>query len=187
MKKYQYSILAVAIIVCMYACSPALKVTSDYDKSVNFQPYKTFTLDTIKISQLVSQLNQNRIINSVKSEMTKKGFTESSTPDMLVHVTAIVKNEQSTSSTTDFYGYGGGFRPYLWGGGMGATGYTTYNVQDYKDGSLIIDIVDAKSHNLIWEGIGNEEIDKPSKDPDAAIAAAVASILAKYPPGTAKK
>jgi hypothetical protein len=70
---------------------------------------------------------------------------------------------------------------------MGATGYTTYNVQNYKDGSLIIDIVDAKSKNLIWEGIGNEEIDKPLKDPDTAIPAAVASILAKYPPGAQAK
>ena len=44
-----------------------------------------------------------------------------------------------------------------------------------------------RQKNLMWEGIGNEEIDKPSKDPDAAIAAAVASILAKFPPGTQTK
>jgi hypothetical protein len=113
MKKHQYLTLALAVAVCICACSPALKVTSDYDKAVNFQPYKTFALDTVKISQLVTQLNQNRIINAVKAEMTKKGFTESADPDMLVHVTAILKNEQSMSSTTNMYGYGGGFRPYM--------------------------------------------------------------------------
>lgn len=89
------------ILICMYACSPSMKVTTDYDKAANFQQYKTFALDTVRISEQISQLNQTRIINAIKSEMTKKGFTESSSPDMLVHVTAIIKNEQSMSSTTN--------------------------------------------------------------------------------------
>jgi hypothetical protein len=68
-----------------------------------------------------------------------------------------------------------------------STGYTTYSVDEYKDGSLIIEVVDAKTKNLLWEGIGNKEIDKPAKDLDAAVKDAVAKILAGYPPGAAKK
>jgi hypothetical protein len=52
---------------------------------------------------------------------------------------------------------------------------------------LIIEVVDAKTKNLLWEGIGNKEIDKPAKDLDAAVKDAVAKILAGYPPGAAKK
>lgn len=169
------------------SCSPGLKVTSDYDKSTSFTQYKTFGVDTMRMSQSVSQLNQNRIIKAVKSEMTKKGFTESTSPDLLIHISAIFEKQKSISSTTDYYGYGGFYRPYMWGGGMGATGYTTYNVQNYTDGSLIIDIADAKTKNLLWEGIGNKEIDKPAKDPDAAIAEAVNKILANFPPGAVAK
>jgi hypothetical protein len=87
---------------------------------------------------------------------------------------------------TNFYGYGGAYRPYGWNGGM-ASANTTYNVQEYKDGSLIIDIVDSKTKKLVWEGIGNKEIDKPLKDPDKLISTAVASILAGFPPGSQKK
>jgi hypothetical protein len=181
-----YFLCSVAVI-SIVSCAPALKVTSDYDKSVNFSQYKTFALDTFHVSESLSQLNQNRIINAVKAEMTKKGFTESTTPDMLVHMTAIFKNEKSVSATTDYYGYGGYYRPYAWGGGVGSTGYTTYNVQNYIDGSLIVDIVDAKSKNLLWEGIGNKEINQEVKDPDTAVPAAVNKILAAFPPGAATK
>jgi hypothetical protein len=96
-----------------------------------------------------------------------------------------LKDKQSVSSNTNYYGYGGYYRPYGWGGGMGATGYTTYNVQEYKDGSVIIEVVDAKTKNLLWEGIGNKEIDKPIKDPDTKIPLAIQKIMESFPPGMA--
>lgn len=186
MKKYIFILLGLSTFM---ACSPSLKVTSDYDKAVSFQPYKTFAINTVDSSkQAISQLNEDRIINAIKSELSKKGFTENTaSPDLLVHAVTVLKDRKSVSSNTDYYGYGGGYRPWGWGGGMGVTGYTTYNVQDYKDGSLIIDIADAKTQKLVWEGIGNKEIDKPLDNPDAEIAAAVASILAKFPPGAVAK
>jgi hypothetical protein len=177
----------VLMIIVASSCSPSLKVTSDYDKSTSFEQYKTFTIDTARISESFSQLNQNRLINAVKTEMIKKGFTQSTSPDILVHVSAIFQEQKSVNSTTDYYGYGGVYRPYKWGGGVGATGYTTYNVQNYIDGSLIIDVADAKTRSLLWEGIGNKEINKPAKDPDKAITEAVSKILANFPPGATSK
>jgi hypothetical protein len=188
MKRCLQVLSAVILIAILFAsCTPSLKVTSDYDKHANLSQCKTFVVDTLNASQSLSQLNINRINNAVTSEMTKKGFSQSSTPDLLVHVSAILKDKASLSSTTNYYGYGGFYRPYAWGGGLGATGYTTYNVENYKDGSLIIDIADAKTKNLLWEGIGNKEIDKPSKDPEKEISSAVASIMANFPPGGTNK
>jgi hypothetical protein len=188
MKLFQsLQVACIPVAIALASCSPSLKVTSDYDKSANFKQYKTFALDTFRASQSLSQLNQNRIANAVKAEMVNKGFTESTAPDLLVHISAIFEKQKSVSSTTDYYGYGGFYRPYAWGGGMGATGYTTYNVQSYIDGSLIVDIADAGTKHLLWEGIGNKEIDKPVKDPDTAIPAAVSKIMAGFPPDALKK
>jgi len=181
-------ILVVVFLVTLAACSSTVKVTSDYDKNVNFQQYKTFAIQPMDSISSISQLNQNRIVAAVKSQLTKKGLTEDmSNPDLLVNVAAILKDKRSVSSTTDYYGYGGAYRPWGWGGGMGSTGYTTYNVTDYKEGSLIVDIADSKNKSLVWEGIGNKDIEKPAKDPDAAINAAVEKIMASFPPGAAKK
>ncbi|HEX5153980.1 MAG TPA: DUF4136 domain-containing protein [Parafilimonas sp.] len=187
MKNIKNALFVLLSAALATSCGPSLKVTSDYDKSANFQQYKTFAIDTFRMNQRISQLNANRITNAIKAEMVKKGFTENTSgPDLKINVAAVLKDQKSVSSTTDYYGYGGVYRPWAWGGGLGATGYTTYNVQNYKDGSLIIDIADAKTNNLVWEGIGNEEIDKPVKDPDTQIPAAIASIMKNFPPGAAK-
>ena len=104
---------------------------------------------------------------------------------MLVNATTILENKKSVSSNTNYYGYGGYYRPYAWGPGFSGT--TTYNVYDYKDGSLIIDIVAASNKQLLWQGTGNKEIDKPSKDPDHDIAEVVAKILSNFPPAAKNK
>jgi len=181
MKRLSLVFALFALLIVINGCDD-LKVTTDYDKKVDFTKYKTFAIDTFRQSQSVSQLNQRRIIDAVKASMTSKGFTESSNPDLLVHISAILKDQTSVSSNTDIYGYGGLYRPYVWGGGM-VTGYTTYDVYHYKNGSLIINIADASNKNLIWEGIGNQEIDGQIKDIDSAVPYAVNKIMAGFPPG----
>jgi hypothetical protein len=181
-------ILLLPVIIMAWSCEPSLKVTTDFDRSIDFKKYATFSIYTAgKINAAISGLNQDRIINSIRSEMIKKGFREAaSSPDLFVNVVGVFKDKVAVSSTTDYYGYGGIYRPYYWGSGMGVSSTTNYNVQHYKDGSLIIDIVDAGSKKLVWQGVGNKEIDGPVKDPDAAIPKAVASIMAGFPPGMAK-
>jgi hypothetical protein len=117
----------------------------------------------------------------------RKGLKETgSNPDLMVNAMTILKDKQEVTATTNYYGYGGAYRPYGYYGGAGASGYTTYNTYEYKDGSLIIDIVDAKTNKMIWEGVGNKDIDKAPKNPEEAIAKAVASIMANFPPGAGK-
>jgi Domain of unknown function (DUF4136) len=188
MKKNLLPVSIAALLITVMGCEPALKVTSDYDKQANFGQYKTFSLyQDVKVSDAISQLNHDRVINAIKGEMVKKGYQENtSSPDVLVNVVAIFKDRTSVSATTDYYGYGGYYRPYYWGGGM-STSTTNYNTRHYKDGSLIIDVVDANSKKLVWQGVGNKEIDKPAKDPDTAIPKAVASIMESFPPGASKK
>jgi hypothetical protein len=175
-------------LLLLAACSPTLKVNSDYDKSVDFSGYKTFAMYSLQDkSGAISQLNQNRIIDAVKKQMTAKGFTENdANPDVLVNVVTYLKEKQQVTANTNYYGYGGYYRPYAWGGGM-ASGTTTYSTYNYHDGTLMIDVVDAAKKQLVWQGVGNKEIDKPSKNMDEAINNAVAKILASFPPGASKK
>jgi hypothetical protein len=165
------------------SCGPTLTVTNDYDHAADFSQFHTFKIVQLEQQyQALSQFNQTRIINAVRDQMIAKGFTESSTPDMLVNITSVLKNKQEIVANS--YGYGGGYRPYAWGGGNMST---TVNVQDYTAGSLIIEVANASTKKLLWEGIGNQDIDAPSSNPDKTIPPIVQKIMASFPPGAAAK
>jgi len=191
MKKIHASGLLLAIAVIAWSCS-TFKVNSDYDKAADFSGYKTFgLLNPENLDNAITELNRTRIINAIKAEMVKKGFVEDeASPQLLVNAIALFKDRQSMSSTSTGYGgmyggmYGGAYGAYGWGGGVS---HTSYDVRHYKDGSLIIDIVEASSKKLLWQGTGNKEIDGPVKDPDVNIPKAVGLIMASFPPGKSKK
>jgi hypothetical protein len=169
-------------LILFTSCGPTITVTNDYDHSANFSQFKTFRIVQLEQQyQALSTFNQTRIINAVRAQMIAKGFSETENADMLVNITTILKNKQEIVANS--YGYGGGYRPYAWGGGNMST---TVNVQDYKAGSLIIEVANASTKKLLWEGIGNQEIDAPSNNPDKDITNAVTKIMASFPPGASK-
>jgi hypothetical protein len=100
-------------------------------------------------------------------------------PDLLVNAVSVVKNKQHVGATSGSYGYAGPFRPY---GGM-VTTQTTFQSYNYKDGSLMIDVVDAKARKLVWQGAVNAELTKQPKNPDEAIQKAVSRTMASFPAG----
>lgn len=189
MKKSICNLAMFLLLVYLAACGPSLKVSSDYDRTADFARYKTFSLyKSDSFPGAISQLNQNRIVSAIRNEMIKKGYSETTgNPNLLVNPVAIVKDKVAVSSNTNYYGYGGFYRPYYWGAGSGFSSSTNYNVEHYKDGSLVIDLIDAATRKLIWQGVGNSEIDKPLKDPDTQIPKAIQQILAAFPPGANKK
>jgi len=165
------------------SCGPQLTVTNDYDRTANFSQFHTYKIVQLEQQyQALSQFNQTRVINAVNAQLLAKGFTQSENPDMLVNITSIMKNKQEIVANS--YGYGGGYRPYAWGGGNMST---TVNVENYTAGSLIIEIANASTKKLLWEGIGNQDIDAPSNNPEKAINAAVLKIMASFPPGAVAK
>ncbi|CAA9195751.1 DUF4136 domain-containing protein [Flavobacterium collinsii] len=190
-KRKNLRIIPILLLGLIYSCSPTVKVTTDYDPSTNFNEYKTFTVYDLKAQEgQVSQLNVDRVTKAIRSEMISKGFTETTTnPDLKVNAVSILKTKTSVSANTDFYGYGGMYRPYrYWGGGpiMGGAN-TTVNTYDYVDGSLIIDIVSTKTQKLVWQGIGNAQIDSKPNNPEEFISSSIKKIMAGFPPGLTKK
>jgi len=184
MKKSIYLSAAIlSSLILFTSCGPTLTVTNDYDRTANFSQFHTFKIVKLEQQyQALSQFNQTRVINAVQAQMIAKGFTPSETPDLLVNITSIMKNQKELVANS--YGYGGGYRPYAWGGGNMST---TVNVQNYTAGSLIIEVANASTQKLLWEGIGNQDIEAPSNNPEKAINSAVQKIMASFPPGAATK
>ncbi|MDR7369655.1 DUF4136 domain-containing protein [Flavobacterium aquidurense] len=189
-KRKNLRIIPFFLLGLLYSCSPTVKVTNDYDHGVNFSEFKTFTIYDLRAQEgQVNQLNVDRVAKAIRAEMTAKGFTETtSNPDLKVNAVSILKNKTQVTANSNYYGYGGMYRPYgYWGGGGMMSGSTTFNTYDYVDGSLIIDIVSTKTDKLVWQGIGNAEIDSKPDNPEEFIKGAIKKILEGFPPGLAKK
>jgi hypothetical protein len=182
MKKYL--LIPILFVAVLPACSPSLKVTSDYDRSVDFSKYKTYSFSPQSSELQVNELNKRRILSDIETQMATKGFTKAEVGDVIVDVRVSAKERQEATAYTSGNGYGmyGGYR---YGGGFQTT---TTSVQTYVDGTLIISFIDSQKKELVWQGTGVKEL-----DPDASaekrvenISNAIKGILAKYPP-TAKK
>src|SRR5690349_6823930 len=148
MKQISFYCMAFFMLI-LTSCGTTVNVSTDYDRANDFTGYKTFSVYDLKTKEgQVSSLNADRIVRAIKAEMTKKGFTESSAnPDLQINAMTFLKDKQAVTANTNYYGYGGGYRSYgYWGAGVGGT--TTYDTYHYKDGSLIIDIVDSKTNKM---------------------------------------
>lgn len=169
------------------ACSSPIKVITDYDSKADFSRFQSFSFYQLTDKGPgLSELNQQRIINAIRDELITKGLKEDmDDPDLLVNATAIVTEEKQVTST-NYYNYGGYYRPYRWGPTY-VGGSTVYSVTELREGSLVIDIIDASTKHLIWQGTGNKEIDTGLKKPETEVPAAVAKILADFPPQPKQK
>jgi hypothetical protein len=187
------SVIRIGIIALLFfsvvRCGSVISVTNDYDKGVDFKKYKTFSFYHLKTTGEVSQVNADRLVNAIVLEMKGKGFVESSdNPDLLINAVTVLTEKEAVSVSSEYYGYGGYYRPYAYGYGYGyGTGYpventAAVNTYNYRDGTIMIDILEAKSEKLIWEGTGTAEINTKPSDPAKAIGYAVSVIMESFPP-----
>jgi hypothetical protein len=168
-------------LVLVPALAMAQKVSYDFDKSANFSAYKTYELK--EGTPVGQKLIDDRIVAAIEAALASKGLTKSANPDVAVvyHVAFDKQKDISTFSS----GYGGGYGPYGygWGGGWGG-GTTSTQVRDILVGTLVIDIADVKTKQMVWRGMGVKEVDttaKPEKR-DKSINNAVTKIFKNYPP-----
>lgn len=159
----------------LFASCSSVKVASDYDTTVNFSNYNSYAFFKPGIDKAeISDLDKRRILRALDAELSKKGLQKSESPDLLISF--FTKAKERVDVYQNHYGWGG-----YWGWGWGHPwGGTT--VSKTTEGSLYIDIIDAKTNELIWQGIGTAPIASNMEQKEAIIKEIVQKILEKYPP-----
>jgi hypothetical protein len=152
------AVLAIVLVVLAVGPAFAQKVYVDYDKDYDFDNVKTFSWVKTETTSMegADPLMHSRIVNAIEHYISMGGVRETdSNPD--VHVTYHTSTKENVSFNTDHWGYG---YPRGWYGGYyGRYGYgagfstSTTTVSTYNTGTLIVDVWDAKSKELIWRGI----------------------------------
>lgn len=180
-----FAALGFALLLGVSGCATSSRVgvSSDFDHSVNFRAYRTWAWFPKQANDAEggpakgyeSFLDQ-RLQKAVEREMNLKGLTyDAENPDLFVAYSARVEEKQSVSPA-----YGG--YPYGYGYGYGYYGRGPYApVTQYKAGTVIIDLVDAKRKELAWRGTGQAQVDNQSIS-EEEVYRIVNGILGTYPP-----
>lgn len=169
-------LFALAMFAFMLASCATVRVASDYDKTVDYTDYKTFGFYKQGVDKVeISDLDKKRILKAIEENLLAKGFTKSEKPDLLVNIFTKSREEVNVNQFNSGWGYGWGFgwNPY-WGGRTSVTTST--------EGTLFIDLIDAKKKELVWQGEGTGELTKNAEKKDENVREFVSKILGQYPP-----
>jgi hypothetical protein len=155
----------------------AQDVKIDYDKAANFAAIKTFS---IKLgTSWGNSISEKRVMDEFTQALTEKGWKLApegqADAEVMVHGASQTKHNLNT-----YYSGMGGYR---WGG-MGTATTTAY---EYTVGTLLVDIFDAKSKNLMWRGVAQDELSDKTEKNIKKLGKASDKMFKDFPPGRARK
>ena len=183
MKKVLLTLITIAFLFS--GCS-SIKVTAEYDGSIDFTKYKTYSYLgwNEKSTILVNDFDKRRVEAAFADEFSKRNmkFVQAG-GDIEVSLFLVTEQKTATTAYTDYYRpYGGYYRGYGWGGGYAST---TYHQYDYTEGSLVCDVFDGQEKKLVWQSVGSGTLsDRPSSE---SIIRSVQKIMSQYPIPANKK
>ena len=155
------------------------QVKTDYDRNANFGQYKTYSWEQVKTQ---NPLDVDRIKNAVNAALAAKGWTQAdSGGDVCIVAMEMTHNQQTLNTFYD--GFGGGWR---WRG-FGGMGEATTTTETYKVGTVIVDLFDAKTKELVWRGNASDTLSNNSNKNIQNLDKDVKKMFKQFPPGSSKK
>ena len=151
----------------------AQDVRYNYMPGTDFSKYHTYKWVTVEGGAHPNQIVDAQIKQAVDSQLASKGLTktDSDKADLYVGYQTALDQEKQWNA----YGMGGGLR---WGG-MGTATSSTISV-----GSLVLDMYDPTTKQLVWTGNATKTIDPSSNQEknQKNLDKAVQKLLKNYPP-----
>ncbi len=168
-------LLLLGSFALLAACATSSKITAtqDYSKGTDFRPYRTFTfLSPAKMGEWYGGKPHDAelssyVENAVGRELVARGLQPVDPAQADLAVAFRVGKHQDLDKAT----YG---RTYQYDQSGNAQAVPIR--KEITEGSLVVDLIDARSGKLVWRGAAEG---KPER---SAVDRAAAAILAQYPP-----
>jgi hypothetical protein len=156
----------------------AQKAFVDWDKDYDFDSVESYAW--VKPENFAENpLMNQRIINAIDYHLSMGGMREvgqNDDPDVYVTYHGSSKEQYNINSTNFGYGYGGGW----YGHGYGGMGTSSSQVTSYEIGTLVIDVWDVKTKNMIWRGTASATISPKPEKMEKRINKAIAKLAKKW-------
>lgn len=178
------SALLLAALMLLAACATGPRIQTDGDPQADFSRYHTWGwYQPLAMEQSgYSTPLTSRIKDTIQSEMQARGYTFTATnPDLLLNFQGVMQEKTDVYSMprSDIqYYYSYRHRAYVgfpvW--------YDETRVNTYREGTLSVDVVDARRNHMVWTGdaIGRVVRKGPAERLDET-ETAIREIFARYP------
>jgi len=181
-----------SFLLLFISCAP-FNVSYDFDPEINFSSMKTYGWLPIPEKAQLNELTIKHIKRAVNNELNAKGLQMASeNPDMLI---ALHGGKEKKVDIQEWgYSYDNqdyqhlGYYPGPLHGEPAGRDYFEYrrgiDTYEYEVGTLILDVVDAKTKSLVWRGTATGVVD--SNITPEKINEVVKKIIENFPPAKKK-
>jgi len=170
MKREHRSATIFVIGLLLAVSALAMEVRTDFDHHANFSQYKTYSWAKVDTPD---PLWNDRVKEAVDRALTAKGFSQVPAGGD-VSVVAVGTTRAKPTLRTFYDGFDG----WMWGG----FGNATTTVENYTEGTLVVDLFDTNTKHLIWRGSASDVLSgKPEKD-EKKLEKAVSKMFEHFPP-----
>ena len=180
-----FSIFIAGILALVFAgCASTPNTYSNAAPDVDFSQYSSFGFfDSLSTNNGdYESIETNFLKVAVAQQLDRRGFSYTdSSPDLLINFYIHTKEKITSRSVPTAGGYYGYRDPFYdtWGGY--GVGYET-RIEQHTEGTLHIDVVDARTEKLVWEGaIIGRITDRALRNLEQSIDSAVAAVMQSFP------
>lgn len=180
-------LLMLAPMIAILAGCVSVRVDTDYDPTANFDAYRTYQWMEAQPTgdpRIDNQLLRKRVRSAVDAVMASRGYRADVTaPDFHIIEHYMIERQVDVDTYVRSYGYG-----YGYGAGWGPASVET-SVREYDEGTVIFDIIDGQSMQLVWRGSGAARIRERLSPEERAerVRQIVARVFQSFPPGDASR
>jgi Domain of unknown function (DUF4136) len=194
--------LTAAAAFTLAACASGIQVRTALSPDASLRGLRTFRVlptPKPKIAGAVSSTNDPMLVNSISNralrsdlaqEFASLGYTPKDTnPDFCVAYYASTKQQLDVS----YWDYGYTWRPHWWGGwgrrwgrGWGPDWGVQPLVTQYTQGTVIVDVFDPKTKELLWRGQGIAAVAADQQQYEQDLKKTVEAIVDKFPAASSK-
>jgi hypothetical protein len=184
--RYRFNLaLAAIFLVASSVAAFAGNVRTDYDHSVNFAQYHTYSWGKVQTS---IPFYASRIKQAVDKDLQSKGWQlAESGGSVMIFATDNVHDHQQLQTMYDGmgggWGAGWGWGGWGWGDGWGpGMGESTTTTTNQHVGDLVIDMFDATSKKLLWRGVATQDLSTNASKNTKSLDGDINNMFKKFPP-----
>jgi hypothetical protein len=166
---YSRFLLCTALLCVTSTVGFGQQVSVNYNRGLNFSQYHTYAWGSNNTNQIRNSILAQNAQVDINMAMQSKGLRmvqESENPDLLLTSSGGMR-ESTSYSAMGMRGFGGGFG--------------SITPQQNVEGTLIVELFDAKTQTIVWRGIAQDTLNSNGDKNTKMVANAVTKMFKQYP------